>query len=87
MTFINIFAVLLLSPIVIAYHNPFYASNQYSNSALYNFRSNNFISPTAKERLQKGLMSPRELDKLFSPTKAESDSFLKISSSGWYYNC
>ena len=84
MTFINIVAALLLLPIVKAYHNPLHTSNQYSSSASYNFRSNNFISPTAKERLQKGLMSPRELDKLFSPTKAESDSFLKISSSGWY---
>ena len=84
MTFINIVAALLLVPNAIAYHNPLHTSNQCSNSALYNFRSNNLISPSAKERLQKGLMSPRELDKLFSPTKAESDSFLKISSSGWY---
>ena len=47
------------------------------------FRDNSYQTPLIKERLEKGLLTPREVDKLFAPSKHEIDSILKVSSSGF----
>lgn len=59
-----------------------YKSNEYVKLQ-GTFRDNSFITPLTKERLEKGLLTPREVDKIFNPSKHEVDSILKISSSGF----
>ena len=47
------------------------------------FRDNSYQTPLIKQRLKDGLLTPREVDKLFTPSKHEIDSILKVSSSGF----
>lgn len=45
--------------------------------------SYNFMPPIIKEKLEKGLLTPRELDKQFKLSQSDIESILKISSTGF----
>lgn len=47
------------------------------------FRDENFMPSIIKEKLEKGLLTPRELDRQFKLSQSETESILKISSSGF----
>ena len=47
------------------------------------FSGNHFISPLQKSKLEKGLLTPREIDALFTPSSHEIDTILKSSTIGF----
>jgi hypothetical protein len=61
-----------------------YETNSYrTTTLLQNYRNHASISLDLRSKLENGFLTPREIDKIFEPSKTELDSFVKVTSRGF----
>lgn len=80
LSIVSIFFIILSTLVVTSYKISFKLSKTVFYSS---FRDNNYMTPFTRDKLAKGLLSPREIDRIFQPSNAEVESFMKISSKGF----